>query len=464
MRNLDIRCLLALACGVPLACSSPSSSSEGVADEAESMDSSDSTDSTGSAETSEDSSDTTSNTGDPPPDLPSLDPNQEIPPPDAEGCHAIYAQELLPTFELTITPEVWDMMVAEWAIGEELKALDQEFHPEHPLEEFRYGDVVIHTATIRLRGNPNNWDPWDKMQFEIDFNDVDPDGRFLGLRKLVFDAPTLNRHMLRDRLGLWIMRDMGIDAPCANNARLDVNGQYYGLFTNIEKLDKEFLQRVFEDPSGDLWKRSNWELKTNETTSNDDRIDALRDAASVEELETYLDLEQALRVFAAEAIIPDSDGLWAGGLNFYIYDEPIGGKFVLLPWDLDNVFEKFDGTPEFPTNPDPVVWFKPTVQGRPWYDLALESPVWFDYYIGAIEAQYGSSYDAQELHGLVDLWIAQIQDSVFEDVNKPFSNDEHQAAVQVLHDYIDSRHAFLDDWLQCWQDGGKPDDLGYCVL
>jgi hypothetical protein len=394
-----------------------------------------------------------------------VDPNEQIPPPDAEGCHAIYAQDLLPEFSLTIAPDVLEQLEWEWVNGAMNEAMGIDPNPYHPLDAFQYEDIVITDAQIRLRGNPDFWEPDDKLQYQISFNEVDPDGRFLGLRKILFDAATFNRHMLRDRLSLSIMRDMGLEAPCANNARVVINGEYYGIFTNLEKIDKEFLQRVFVDDEGDLWKRANWELETNELTSNDMRLDALKDAVTVAELEQYLDLEQALKVFAAEAILPNSDGMWAGGLNFYLYDDPTRGKFVMLPWDLDNTFERFNDPPdgEYPINPDPVVWEKQTTHGRPWYDLALTDPEWFSYYILSIEAQLDSSYQPAVLHEKIDTWTAQIEQSVLEDVNKPYPNSTYYNKVEELHEYVQQRYEFLDQWLVCWQMGGTPDAEGYCV-
>jgi CotH kinase protein len=392
------------------------------------------------------------------------DPNEQIPPPDEEGCHAIYAQDLLPTFELTVSPETWEILEWEWANGQANEDLGIDTHPYHPLAEFRYGDIVITDAKIRLRGNPSNWDAENKMQFQIGFAQYHDSGHFLGLERVLFDAAMYNRHMLRDRLSLSIMRDMGIDAPCANHARLEVNGEYYGLFTNIEKLDENFLERVFDDPTGDLWDRHNWELETNKDTATNERVLSLKNANSIEELETYLDLEQALQLYAAEAIIPNSDGPWAGGLNYFVYDDPLRGKFVILPWDLDNGLDRFNGPPDgdYPINPDPIVWEKATTHGRPWYDLALADPEWFNFYLQSIEQQVASGYQIEELHARIDAYTAQIQEAALEDTNKPYSNDLYLTKVAELHVYVQTRHDFLLSWLACWQDSGVSDQDGYC--
>jgi hypothetical protein len=394
------------------------------------------------------------------------DPNEQLPAPDADGCHGIYAQDLLPEFELTIDLAVWQSLVWEWNNGQLQEDLGVDPDPYHDLDEFKYEGIVIKDAMIRLRGNPTYWNIDDKLQFQISFDEYDDNGRFLGLRKLAFDAATYNRHMLRDRLALQAMRDMGVPAPCANNARLVINGEYYGIFTNIEKVDEVYLERVFEDPSGDLWKRANWDLQTNKKTATKDRLNALKGADTVQELESYLDVAQALEAFASEAIIPDSDGMWAGGLNFYCYDNPLNGRFQMIPWDLDNTFEYFNDPPdgEYPTNPDPIVWEKPTTHGRPFYTLAMSDEGWFQFYIEAIEEQVEVGYQPQVLHDRINTWTAQIQQSVFDDVNKPYTNQLYLKKVQELHNYVDVRHAFLMDWLDCWNDGGEPDAKGYCEL
>ncbi|MEM7158543.1 MAG: CotH kinase family protein [Myxococcota bacterium] len=458
--------LFATACGGLLACNSDAPATAG-----DSGGSSSTTAPVGTTEVSpaDESSEGESSTG-MAPDMgdPGPDPNEDIPPTDEEGCHAIYAQDNLPTFEITIHEALWEQLEWEWNNGQANEDAGVETKPYHSLVEFKYQDVVITDAAIRLRGNPTYWDPLpeDKMQFQIGFHTQDPDGHFLGLKRLALDAATYNRHLLRDRLGLMFMRDAGVRAGCANNARLVVNGEYYGVFTNLEKIDEAYLQRAMEDPSGDLWKRANWQLKTNKDTSNDDRLDDMRDAKTLEELEEFLDIEQALRTYAAEAIIPDSDGSWAGGLNFYMYDDPVRGRFVLLPWDLDNTFERFNDEPdgEYPINPDPYLFEKPTTHGRPFYTMALTDPAYFDFYVDTIDTMVHDSYDPEKMLGWIDMMSNQIEEAVITDPNKPYDNDLYYNKVEELREYVQGRYDYLDEWVVCWQTGGVDDGTGQCVM
>jgi hypothetical protein len=385
------------------------------------------------------------------PYVPTASPDEGFSPvrllPDEEGCPGQYAQELLPTFELTIEEEVWQTLQEEWAAGVALQADEvagdiEDRNPYHPLRTFAYEGVQLHDLSLRLRGNPDFWLSQGKLQLQVSFNEHDPDGRFVGLRKLLFDAAAFNRSFLRDRLALSVMRDLGLPAPCANNARLVINGTYYGLFTSVERIDKEFLSRNFEDDGGDLWRRGAWELRTNEETATRERLDALNAATTIEELEQYLDLEQALTLFAVDAVLPNADGPWAGGLNFYLYDDPARGRFVILPWDLDNGFTRL------PAEVDPVTWRKEErFYGRPWFDLLLADPGWAARYREEIGRVLDEGYVVERLQERIERWHEQVADAAIEDPNKPFGNRAFFDDTVDLHLYVQERERFLRGWL-----------------
>lgn len=290
------------------------------------------------------------------------------------------------------------------------------------------------------------------MQFEIEFNTYDKKGRFMGLRHVLFDAATFNRSFLRDRLALAILRDAGLPAPCANNARVVVNGEYYGLFTSIEKVDKEFLERYFEDSDANLYKRSGgslgWKKERNKEDKDVSDIKALNAAKTLDDLLAVMNLEEALLEWAAEAVIPNRDGAWAGGLNQYVYNDPKTG-FNVIPWDLDDTFTRLEA------DADPVTYQKPDpFHGRPFYDIALADPVWFGKYVDAVEHVLETAYKVDVLQQRIDEWSAQIADAVAEDPNRPFTLKQHLDQVKEKRKFVAERAAFLEQWVMCWRSGG----------
>ncbi|MCY0988593.1 CotH kinase family protein [Nannocystis sp. ILAH1] len=368
-----------------------------------------------------------------------------------KACPDIYAQDILPTFEIELAPEELAGLKAEWEAG------DDNNTPEHPVKQFKYEDEIITYASIRLRGNATWWPGQGKMQFEIAFNTYDKKGRFRGLKKILFDAAEYNRAFLRDRMAMHIFRDLGLPAPCANNARLMLNGDYYGLFTSIEKVDSEFLERVFELSEGNLYKRGgDWEKKTNEEDPDESDIEALDDAETLADLVPILNIDEAVLEWAAEAVMPDNDGAWAGGLNLYMYNDPKTG-FNVIPWDKDATFDRVE--PDI----DPYTYIKPNDKGRPLYDIVTDDPEWFAKYIEALAHVRATAYDVNVLHARMDAWSAQIEEAALTDVNKPFTNNQYYNGVETMREFIADRAAYLDDWLDCWQNGGEKNGTGPCV-
>jgi hypothetical protein len=362
-----------------------------------------------------------------------------------KDCPEIYAQDILPTFELDIDPDVLEELEDEWEEG------DDDDLEKHPLKAFRYEDTEITNASIRLRGNPSHWPGQNKMQFEVEFNTFDKKGRFMGLRQILFDAAEYNKSFLRDRLALSVLRDAGVPAPCANNARLVLNGEYYGLFTSIEKVDEEFLERHFEDAEGNLYKRGGgdpWTKKSNKDDKDTSDIKKLDKADTLDELLAVLNLEQAILEWAAEAVIPNRDGLWAGGLNGYTYNDPKTGLFHMLPWDLDDSFTRLE------PDVDPITFKKEAdvFHGRPYYDIALKDPAWKQKYVDALEHVLTTAYQVDVLQQRIDEWSAQIKQAVTDDPNKPFTLSEHLAKVKEKRKFVEKRAEFLEEWLEDWKD------------
>jgi hypothetical protein len=356
-------------------------------------------------------------------------------------CHPLYHEDVFPTFEIEIAPSEWAKLQGEFRSALQREAAGLPIKPEHPLLAFRHDGEEVTTATIRLRGNHRLWEGnGDKMQFQISFNSQVEGGRFRGLRKIVLDSPYYDRSYLRDRVALAYLRDLGVPAPCANHARLVVNGEYYGLYASIEKINKDFLRRSFERYGGNLYKKGR-ELKTNESIGDTSRRDELWRTRDVAGIEALVDMDQALLMWASEAVIPQADGYWVGGWNFYLYDHPDRG-FLFLPWDIDLAFDNL------PATVDPVTHRKttPNFSGRPHYEAVMKDPTWRARYVEKI-AEALESYDPARLQARIDAWAAQIAEAAADDPHRPFTYEQHRAAVSRMRAYVADRADFLARWL-----------------
>jgi hypothetical protein len=355
------------------------------------------------------------------------------------ACADVYAQELLPTFDVDIAPEAWSALADEFVNWQSYEANGLPLKQYQPTV-FRYEGEVFEDAHIRLKGNPCCSWSGEKMQFVISFNEIDKKKRFHGLRKIALDAPPYDPSLLRERLSYSVYRDLGLPGSCANSARLVVNGALYGVYTNVEHPDKEYLQRSFgkEGAKGPLYKYGS-EPKVNEDKVDLGRLEAFWNAASLGDLAALSDLEQVLASWAVEAVLPDVDGYWAGSGNFYVYDHPTRG-FLHLPWDLDYTFE--GGSPDL----DPVAYIVDWGTRPPLFDMVTKDPAGLELFRQAI-AKVRGAYEPSTLVARLDAWSAQIGPHIEAEPNKPFSYGEHLAAVEALRAFPAARAAFVDGWL-----------------
>ncbi|MDP2314050.1 MAG: CotH kinase family protein [Pseudomonadota bacterium] len=354
-----------------------------------------------------------------------------------QACPDLYDPDLLPVFALEFSPEAWSGIRSDCNNGAQTY---------RPVELTYEGETVA--AMARLKGN---WS-WscDKLQFVVSFNEEDPAGRFHGQRKLMFDAPWYDRTFLHERLAFPLFAARGLPYSCVNNAKLVVNGEYYGLYANLERIDEEYLERHFEESDGNLYQGGS-ELKTNETLADTSRLEALRAATTVAEIDALVDLDQAVAEWATEAMIPALDNYWAGvEINYYLYDHPSRG-FLYLPYDLDISFGDAaytSGELIWPgaATVDPLTYEHYGWQKEALVELVLSDPVWCERFVEELVLAR-SVFSPEALAAQVDAWDAQVGEALADDAHKPFSTADHAAAVAQLKLFLDTRAAFVDDWI-----------------
>jgi hypothetical protein len=365
-------------------------------------------------------------------------------------CADIFADDLFPTYELQIAPAEWNALLNDFYAMQANIAAGRNYHPYHRLAEFRYGNEVITNGLIRLKG----WSSWrqalpdnpPKLQFVIAFNEIDDNGRFHGLRKIELDMPRIDQTYLRQRISLAYLRAVGLPAQCANNARVFINGAYYGLYTNLERPDKAFIQRLFPGADkGDLWD-GGVELATNEDTMGlpHPRLEAFWAAKDAAAIAAIADMDEALLEWAAEAMLGDADGYWLGHWNWFIYDHPRRG-WLWIPHDLDADINWLD--PKI----DPLYyWAADPSWSPPWqhYVAVIKDPAWQERYVAALR-RASDAWTASNLQEMVDRYAAQIRAAAEADPTRPFSFDQHLGEVAYLRETIAVRDAAVRAWLGC---------------
>jgi hypothetical protein len=374
---------------------------------------------------------------------------------DVGTCSDLFDEKVVTNYEVQIDPAEWAAIHDEFVNWQARQAAGLDIKPYHAVT-LQVGSESV-PAWIRLKGN-STWfsavasNPNVKKQFVIAFDQgADDSARFHGVQKVKLDMPTLDRTFLHERLAESFLRDVGLPGLCANSAKLIINGEYYGLYANLEVPNKDFLKRVFPNAyEGDLWKKRS-DLKTNENdpARDNSRQKALWKASTMSQLAQLMDVEGSLRTWAAEALLPQPDGYWGGNSNFYVYDHPTRG-FIWLTDDLDATFEFM------PADMHPLYfWFNrnPPRRPGPQYVAMMNDAPTRNRFI-EILAQLVEGWDIGQLQGRVSAWSAQIADALAADPNRSGSFEDDQARQGRLSDFVSQRPAFIRSWLTCAQGGG----------
>ncbi|MDD9933667.1 MAG: CotH kinase family protein [Myxococcales bacterium] len=345
------------------------------------------------------------------------------------ACSNLYDPDRVMDFELVFEPAEWQGLL------EDCESRTKAYRPLL----FRHDGVEVE-AMVRLKGN---WSfSCDKMQFVISFNELGP-GRYRGLRKIVLDAPWYDPTLLHERLAHFVLERYGVPSSCINHARLTIDGAYYGLYANVERIDKEYLERHFEDAEGNLY-QAGQELKTNEMTADTSLRDAFWDARDLQELEATVDLAQAVRVWAGMAVLPDPDSIWAGvDINFYMY-EPPGQRLRYLPYDMDIAFAR-NIWPDL-AEADPITYEHPEWGRETQQRIALSDPEHCAAFMAALR-DARAAYDVPAMQSQLREWGAQIEADLEADPHRTFSWEERQQWMADMPALIEERAAFLDRWL-----------------
>jgi len=214
---------------------------------------------------------------------------------------------------------------------------------------------------IRLKGNVSgSFRTLDqKAAFKLKFKKTEP---FLGLRKMTLNNMVEDDSFLHETLSYQVFRAAGVAAPRTGFAWVRLNGEDFGLYLNLENLDKINLERwfgpfadpqhLYEGESGvdvEPGREGEFEVDEGDEADRSD-LEALVASANssvgpgwASLASSRIDLEEMTRMWAAEKYVGHWDGYSGEETpgrpnNYYLYSDP-AGRFQMLPWGTDNTWE-----------------------------------------------------------------------------------------------------------------------------
>ncbi|HET6338112.1 MAG TPA: CotH kinase family protein [Polyangiales bacterium] len=335
-----------------------------------------------------------------------------------------------------------------------------------------YNGETISSIGIRIKGEATKRSLDQKAAFKIKFDEFVDKQEFHGLRRLTLNNLVEDASFLAERLAFHMFRAGKLPAPRANSALVYVNGDYFGVYANIETEDKTFLRRWFTSDAGNLYEEGEsdfeyahemlFDLETNE--AKNDRSDltklflALNDSTNpdtyLSDIDGSLDTAHFLRFSAMEAAVDQWD-MYSYTFfypnNFRIYDDPATGKFVFLPWGMDLSLKPFLYTNRPHISIFEISWYEdnpdhnaPTAResSGQMFRRCLESATCKATYTNVIR-DTAKIFDDEKLDTLAEKYYDQIKSHVYEDERKEVSNADFEKAYQSLLTTIRTRTAAI---------------------
>jgi CotH kinase protein len=214
---------------------------------------------------------------------------------------------------------------------------------------------------IRLKGGVGSARPvkTGKSGFKVRFDEFVKGQLFFGIKRLTLNNMIQDPSMVHETLTYELFRSLSLPASRTGYAFVTLNGSDYGLFLNLETLDKISLPHWFEttqhlyeaDAAGtDVTTGSATKFEVDEGDDEDIAdLEALIEAVNDEEgdwsdnVSPFADLDQMTRAWAVERYVAHWDG-YAGILapfrpnNYYLHSDELG-VFQTMPWGTDQTWE-----------------------------------------------------------------------------------------------------------------------------
>jgi spore coat protein H len=256
---------------------------------------------------------------------------------------------------------------------------------EDPMSKYQAkADAIVfgeklEDVAFRMRGQFSLHNSGDKKPWKID-TDFYIDGQeYKNLRQLMFLNSIGDPSLLKEKLAYELMRFAGLPASHVSYVELwidirddDQGAIFWGVYSMVERVDNKYIGNRFtaDAKGGNLYKASHAQRgpmdlvfygdqiedyptqdgqvaygKMNNEAEADysdivalcrtvSGVDTSTEAEYIQALEASLNMDSFLRYLAVNMIIDNWDSYINTGNNFYLFNNPVSGRFEWIPWDL----------------------------------------------------------------------------------------------------------------------------------
>lgn len=338
---------------------------------------------------------------------------------------------------------------------------------------------VFDSVGVRFKGNTSymNVQNSQKKSFNVSL-DTWIDGQDIdGYNTLNFNNSFEDESFLREVLFLHQIRKH-IPASKANFIRLNINGANWGLYPNVQQLNKDFYKEWFLSNDGTNWRadapstggggggggaqwgdgtaalnflgtdttlyKARYTLKSTERANPWDDLVTVCDklnntpSANLEAvLNDYMDVDRTLWFLASEIAFCDDDSyIFKGKMDYYVYREAETGRTVP---------QEFDGNSAFYTqgvsNWGP--FYNANKVNYPLLNKLLGVPALRQRYIAHMRTIIAEELDTASFNAAINKYVAMIDTIVQNDSKKIYTYAQFGTEVAILKSFVNTRRNYL---------------------
>lgn len=312
-----------------------------------------------------------------------------------------------------------------------------------------------------------------KLSFNISMRYIPDNPKLMGYRTLNLNNAFQDPSFLREVYYLYQIRKH-IPAAKANFVQLYINGESWGLYPNIQQLNKDFLVEWFFSDDGGNWRaegissggmplpgggggwgngksalnylgdnitlyQANYTLKSSDIDDHWERLAAACKVLNTtpadlmtREIPKYFDVDRVLWFLACEIAFSDDDSyVWKGQQDYYVYYEPETERITPIEFDGNSVMKM--------NNVNWSPFMNENKVNYPLLNKLLAVPQYRQRYLAHLRTIIDELFDIPSANRIIDNYRSQIDALVEYDPKKLSTYNQFINEIGVLKYFISTR-------------------------
>lgn len=286
---------------------------------------------------------------------------------------------------------------------------------------------------LRLRGDTSREYPKKSLKLVFDKSELFIDSTL----KLNLNAEFKDKSFCRQWISSQLMKSSGQTCFNATPIKVYVNNEYFGIYLQVENIDKNFMVKNNLDPKSNLYKAtrdgaclstlddipSKWEKKSNKKGSWSDLQQLIHDINHTpdDKFHTFLkhtfEYDKLVNIIALNMYLSNASTYYH---NYYAFhDLHNTGKWELLPWDMDKSLSYYNFAPYTYHHTSNIGESDNMLVER-----ALDCPPFFDDLKERLKVLSKTTFTPEHLNPVLDQLSSLLKDAVLQDSSHGISSKE----------------------------------------